>query len=58
MLYTHEWLGIWQEPYVLHLYVQPNESTADRIIYVVPQREPILYGFLTVVQEGTNDGNN
>lgn len=52
MLYTHEWLGIWQEPYVLHLYVQPNESTADRTIYVAPQIEPILYGFLTVVQKG------
>lgn len=51
-LYTHEWLGIWQELGALHLYVQPNVSSSERIIYVEPYNSPILYGFLTVVQEG------
>lgn len=51
-LYTHEWLGIWQELGVLHLYVQPNVSSSERIIYVEPYNSPILYGFLTVVQKG------
>lgn len=57
-LYTHEWLGIWQQREELHLYAQPNESSSERIIYVQPYNFPIVYGFLTVVQEGTNDENN
>lgn len=53
-LYTHEWLGIWQELGALHLYAQPNVSSSERIIYVEPYNSPILYGFLTVVQNGAN----
>ena len=51
-LYTHEWLGIWQQREELHLYAQPNESSSERIIYVQPYNFPIVYGFLTVVQKG------
>lgn len=57
-LFVHKWLGVWQKSYELHLFVQPNTSTQERIIYVKPNNFPIVYGFLTVVQKGAADGNN
>lgn len=52
-LYVHEWLGVWQEPGKLHLYVQPNTDAGQRIMYVQPANfGDITFGFLTVVQEG------
>lgn len=51
-LYIHEWLGVWQEPYNLHLCVQPNPTSETRSIHVIPVNELTIYGFLTVTQEG------
>lgn len=53
-LYVHEWLGVWQEPGRLHLYVQPNTGAGQRVMHIQPQNiyGDVIYGFLTVVQEG------
>lgn len=55
-LYAHDWLGLWQEPYKLHLYVQPNTTAEQRVMYVQPHNSYLeLYGFLTVIQEGKTE---
>ena len=51
-LYTHEWLGIYQDVDVLRLFVQPNHTSKQRTIYILPQNGFFVFGFLTVIQEG------
>ena len=51
-LYTHEWLGIYQDVNVLRLFVQPNYTSKQRTIYILPQNGSFVSGCLTVIQEG------